>query len=63
MSTLDVPQGPKDAVSPMLVDNIPASMGHFATTHTWVIDSTTLLPVGIRQSVQTGTAGVHEIGA
>jgi len=72
--TTDMTQQPMDAVSPNLGNEydsvgrvtgqqIPASMGHYATTHVWVLDSTTLLPVGVRQVVQTGTAGVHEIGS
>lgn len=56
MPTTTVPVKSKDVITPMLVNNIPASYGHYQTTLTWEIDSTTLQPVAVRHEVTLGPA-------
>jgi len=51
---LTIQQRPLDMASPTLSETVPASIGKYAVQYVWGVDSTTLQPVRLSQTVELG---------
>jgi hypothetical protein len=54
MSTITTQQRNQDVVTPMLVDSIPATNGHYQVQLVWNLDPGTNLPNSVQQIVTLG---------
>jgi hypothetical protein len=55
VDTTSLPQYPKDVVSPTL--DTTQYNSHYSIRNIWVLDTTTMLPVGMNQTITLGSPG------
>jgi hypothetical protein len=55
VDTTSLPQYPKDVISATL--DTTQYNSHYSITNVWVLDTTTMLPVGMNQAITLGSPG------